>query len=142
MINNVKTFDGYVAIYFKIRGLTRDCWCYGSFYKELGLLDWFREHPEMSDVKNIFMNDTTSQQVKKVIRDRYSLVNLKKDKYGSYKVSLYRVRKKKLSQGDELTLGMDYLNYSPTINDDLPNGVIVFKYNKDVCIDIAKIWGV
>lgn len=140
MVNNIKVEDGYVIVYFNNRCLTQDCWCYANFYKECGLLEWFEQYKDMADVRNIFCNATTNYRLKDLIGNKFSLVNLKKTKNGEHEVSLYRVRRKKLTKMDKMSLAMDYLNYSPTFLDDLPNNVIVFKYDKNKKINIEKVW--
>ena len=139
MVNNIKVEDGYVIVYFNTRCLTQDCWCYGNFYKECGLLEWFEKYKDMADVRNIYCNTRTDYRLKDAIANMFSLVNLKKTK-GGYKVSLYRVRRKKLTRMDEMSLAMDYLNYSPTPLDDLPNNIIVFQYDKSKKINIEKVY--
>ena len=141
MIKDVRVEDGYVIIYFRPKYMNQDCWCYGEFYKQLGLLQWFEKYPEMADVRNIYCTERTNNIVKGIIKDKFSLVNIKKDRQGEYKVSLYRVRRKKLTKTDEMSLAMDFLNYSPTDFPSIPDGVIIFRFDKDKEIDIEKVWG-
>ena len=132
--------DGYIAIYYNNRELSADCFSWGKFYEEIGLTEFFKKYPERASVQNVLAGENEIRRVKDTILRRYEYLNLGKDRKGNIKIKKYRVRKKKLTSLDFMSLGMDYLNWSPSVYDKLPTGVIIFALKDNIVVDLDKIW--
>lgn len=125
MINKTILDNGDIEISFTIEDIDKDCYCYGNFYKTIGLIEEFKNHRDKADVKNIKANAETEAKIRDKIRDNFRLVNLRY--YPKLKVEKYRVKRKTLTKNEENTIGMDYLNYSPTVDCDVEDMVIRFE---------------
>lgn len=128
MINITTLENGNVKASFDIEDIDRECWCWGNFYEKIGFVDLFKQHPDKADVNNVKANYKTNRILIDKIKDNFKLVNL--TYYPEVKVKKYRQRRKKLNENEELSISMDALNYSPSINNDgLEDMCIVFEFN-------------
>lgn len=117
--------DTKIIYKFDIEDIDRDCWCYGNLYIKIGLYEDFLSNEHKSDANQIKTNWETDEIIKNKLRDNYKLVTLKGNK-----VIRYRKRKRSLTKLDEWSLGLDYLSYSPSIDNSLEDMVIVFEKEK------------
>lgn len=117
--------NGNIEYRFDLEDIDRDCWCWGNFYKKIGITKDLEQHKDRADVRYIKATDKTDRTIKDKIVENYSLVRLNHNG----KVVYYRKRKRTLSNGELYILGIDYLNYSPSSKDteDMEDMVIVFE---------------
>ena len=129
MINKTILENGNVKVSFDIEDIDRDCWCWGNFYEKIGFTSLFKQYPDRANINNVKANSKTDEILREKIKDNFRLVNLKY--YPKLKVKNYRQRRKTLNKSEEISIAMDFLNYSPnTANTDgLEDMCIVFEIN-------------
>lgn len=129
MINTTILENGNVKVLFDIEDIDRDCWCWGNFYEKIGFTSLFKQYPDKANVNNVKTNSKTDEILREKIKDNFRLVNLQY--YPKLKVKNYRQRRKTLNRSEEMSVAMDFLNYSPntTNTDGLEDMCIVFEIN-------------
>lgn len=117
--------NGNIEVSFNEEDIDRTCWCFGEFYDKLNLIEEFKKYPDRADVKYIKCTKKTEEFVYDRIKDNFKLVTLRW--LPEVKVIRYRKRRRKLTKCDENSIAMDYLSYSPSIDDSMEDMVIRFE---------------
>lgn len=111
-----------------------------SFYRACGINDvmkkYLDEHgteKKYAPVEILFCNFYTHRRIKNFIEERWQIFSLKPDENGKigWDTRKYakgkRHYKKTLSKSVAKSVGLDFLAYCPTIDDDLDDDMIVFR---------------
>lgn len=108
--------------------------CWGALYRELDIIPIFHKRAEELKIghknyilpQHILCNDATCDKLLAIIRESWEWYAIDRST-GEFKRKGSHVRhknKKAINRGDEAVLAMDALCWSPSINNDVPDGVL------------------